>query len=422
MMRKIVISQVVPKCIASGYQTRALQLLNMADNRLLNFVGKHLYSIDDTIVDWGNSPRICYSWFKRNYYRADDDARNDYDYSNDFFINLDSLGVEHIERLAVRMQKPLCAFDRFLNERSYTNMEYLYEIIGTQLLAAMRYKEAIHYLSQVSDEFMQTTNVYPYLQKERQEDKLDFAKKMAALEQHIRKSKNPDDRAEHMLTFARELQNSIGPHWYLTRYYSGHWVCYPFYSQYQTDLYDHAIKKFEYLKHKAFETFTDAERAAKACYDWSLYKTAATKYPQTETAEYIRGNCDVLPIIKTLQIKICTKILKTLTDGDTTKNSYVILKLTNNETNHYNLFYMSVIRHNISPCRKRQLHTENTGKTTGIHNRFQIPSPGVRMLCRHVQIQSHRLSWLFNTRYPLFQKIHPPHKRLYSQGDTCPER
>ena len=51
MMRKIVISQVVPKCIASGYQTRALQLLNMADNRLLNFVGKHLYSIDDTIVD-----------------------------------------------------------------------------------------------------------------------------------------------------------------------------------------------------------------------------------------------------------------------------------------------------------------------------------------------------------------------------------
>ena len=66
----LVISQVVPKCIASGYQTRALQLLNMADNRLLNFVGKHLYSIDDTIVDWGNSPRICYSWFKRNYYRA----------------------------------------------------------------------------------------------------------------------------------------------------------------------------------------------------------------------------------------------------------------------------------------------------------------------------------------------------------------
>ena len=154
---------------------------------------------------------------------------------------------------------------------------------------------------------------------------------------------------------------------------------------------------------------------------------ASTKRQQRNTPKRRQPNISggivtYLPIIKTLQIKICTKILKTLTDGDTTKNSYVILKLTNNETNHYNLFYMSVIRHNISPCRKRQLHTENTGKTTGIHNRFQIPSPGVRMLCRHVQIQSHRLSWLFNTRYPLFQKIHPPHKRLYSQGDTCPER
>ena len=51
---------------------------------------------------------------------------------------------------------------------------------------------------------------------------------------------------------------------------------------------------------------------------------------------------------------------------------------------------------------------------------FRYLPPGFE--CFAVQIQSHRLSWLFNTRYPLFQKIHPPHKRLYSQGDTCPER
>lgn len=57
--------------------------------------------------------------------------------------------MQHIERLVVRMQKPLCDFDRFLTERSYVNMEYFYEIIGTQLLAAMRYEEAIHYLNQV---------------------------------------------------------------------------------------------------------------------------------------------------------------------------------------------------------------------------------------------------------------------------------
>ena len=292
MMRKIVISQIVPKCIASGYKTRALQLLNMADNRLLNLVGKVYDYSTDSIMKWGNSQRICRSY--RSSWRLDYLPYNDYDYGNDFFINLDSLGVQHIERLVTRMQKPLCDFDRFLNERGYVNMEYLYEIIGTQLLAATRYKDAIHYLSQVSDEFIQTTNVSLYYKTEPKDYKLNFAKKMVALELNIQNSKNPDDRAEFMLAYAKELQNSIGSHWYLTRYYSGHWRKHPFYSQYQTDLYDNAVKKFEYMKQKAFKTFTDAERAAKACYAWSLYRTAATKYPRTKTAEYIRGHCDEL--------------------------------------------------------------------------------------------------------------------------------
>lgn len=296
MMRKIVISQVVPKCMASNYKVRALQLLNMADNRVFNLVEKvyDYYSDPDSI--WVQRI-ICRSWTRRSHPQYINNLYNFYnlyDYKNDFFINLDSIGVQHIERLVTRMQNPLCDFDRFLNERSYVNMEYFYEIIGTQLLAAMRYKEAIHYLSQVSDEFMQTTNVYPYYKPEPKDYKLNFAKKMYALEQKIKTSKNPDDRAECMLAYAKELQNSIGPHWYLTRYYYGYWICYPFYSQYQTDLYDNVVEKFEYMKQKAFKTFTDAERAAKACYDWSLYKTAVTKYPQTKTAEYIRGHCDIL--------------------------------------------------------------------------------------------------------------------------------
>ena len=290
MMRKIVISQVVPKCIASGYQTRALQLLNMADNRVLDLVGK-FWSYPATIVDWGNSRRIYCSESKA-LFRPGVGGINDYDYSNDFFINLDSLGVQHIERLVVRMQNPLCYFDRFLNERSYVNMEYFYEIIGTQLLAAMRYKEAIHYLSQVSDEFMQTTNVYPYYKPEPKDYKLNFAKKMYALEQKIKTSKNPNDRAECMLTYAKELQNSIGPRWYLTRYYDGCWVNYPFYSQYQTDLYDNAVEKFEYMKQKAFKTFTDTERAAKTC--WRLFSRVARENPPAKTMEYIREHCDVL--------------------------------------------------------------------------------------------------------------------------------
>lgn len=149
------------KCIASDYQTRALQLLNMADNRLFNLVGNTYDGQTDSIWDWKTYRGRNYDWrSKTKNDKYFEKLYNAYDYCNDFFINLDSLGVQHIERLVIRMQKPLCDFDRFLNERSYVNMEYLYEIIGTQLLAAMRYKDAIHYLSQVSDEFMQATNVY----------------------------------------------------------------------------------------------------------------------------------------------------------------------------------------------------------------------------------------------------------------------
>ena len=47
MMRKIVIAQVVPLCISSGYKTRALQLLNYADNRIFNLVNVlHLGHVD----------------------------------------------------------------------------------------------------------------------------------------------------------------------------------------------------------------------------------------------------------------------------------------------------------------------------------------------------------------------------------------
>ena len=82
MMRKILLSQVVPKCIASGYQVRALQLLNMADNRLLNLVGKVYDYSTDSIMEWGNFQRICCSY--RSRWRLDYLPYNDYDYGNDF--------------------------------------------------------------------------------------------------------------------------------------------------------------------------------------------------------------------------------------------------------------------------------------------------------------------------------------------------
>lgn len=67
-------------------------------------------------------------------------------------------------------------------------MNYLNEIIGTQLIAGMRYKEAMHYLALVSDKFIRTRNVYRTMEydafssdirmnRKGKSYKLDFAKK-----------------------------------------------------------------------------------------------------------------------------------------------------------------------------------------------------------------------------------------------------
>ena len=291
MMRKIVIAQVVPLCISSGYKTRALQFLNYADNRIFNLVGvSRSWHSGDDCIDIQD-------------YRMRKDEYNRYDYQNDFFMNLDSMGVKYVKRLAYRMKRPMCKLDHFLNERSYSDLQYLYEIIGTQLIASMQYDEAIDYFRLVSDSFAESRNTYSEMKynpfgKFKEKTvwhncyKLRFAQAMHSLEKKIEKETNLNDKADYLLMYVRGLQNSVGECWALTSYYQGYWYCFPFYSSYQKKLRAHIIQKAEALKEKAFGLYTDSERAAQAYYDWSLFKTAATRYPDTQVAKFIRGHCD----------------------------------------------------------------------------------------------------------------------------------
>ena len=201
------------------------------------------------------------------------------------------------------MENPLCSLDRFLNERSYTDRQYLCEIIGTKLIASMQYGKAVEYLQSVSDDFVESRNVYSSLERDpfgKSLDrnvpgiryKLNFAKNMYALEQQIQLADNPNDKAERMLTYALGLRNSVKQCWSLTSYA---------YSHYDSPaIQQELLKKANQIKEKAIQLFTDKERAAKACYDWNLFKTAATKYPDTKAAAYIRRHCDQLVDYKDL--------------------------------------------------------------------------------------------------------------------------
>lgn len=76
MMRRILLAEVCPRMIKSGKTTRALQLANMADNRLLNLVNRH------EIYDWSEDKVVHY--YTMSSYRYSTNF-NSHDYSNHFF-------------------------------------------------------------------------------------------------------------------------------------------------------------------------------------------------------------------------------------------------------------------------------------------------------------------------------------------------
>lgn len=294
MMRKVVLGQVVPLCVKSRYKVRALQYANMGENHLFCLLGGDRLARVQSMVygmDAGDAP----------------ETQNFFDYENDYFLNLDSLGVRTVERLIYRMRHPECPTDSFLAKYGYTDMLYLYDIAGTQMIASMRYREAEKYLSKVPAGFQATRNYSPswstrdpFDPKRRKRQKRDllyklhFAQRMAALEDKMRGAKNPNDRAEATLKYVAGLENSVTRCWPLTSYYYGYWDFYPMYSRNYTRRVDNIVGRSRSLKREAFKMFTDKERAARACCEFSLYKTAARLYPDTESGKLVRGKCDVL--------------------------------------------------------------------------------------------------------------------------------
>ena len=58
------------------------------------------------------------------------------------------------------VRKPVSELDRYLNTRGYIGSDYLNDIVGTQCLRNMRYKEAVEYLGAVSKAYQKHLNVY----------------------------------------------------------------------------------------------------------------------------------------------------------------------------------------------------------------------------------------------------------------------
>lgn len=305
MLRRIVLAEVCPRMLKAGKTTRALQLANMADNRLFNLVDRReLYGWIETKDGYEYSVENSYALKQYRY----SENFNSIDYSNHFFEMVDSLGANSAKRYLQNVMNPTSEYDRYLNARGYTGKDYLNDIVGTQYIREMRYGEAVKYLANVSEAYNRHhLNVImqydPFcVAREFVESDFDtryeFAREMYSLEQAIKSEKDPNIKAQKMLKYSIGLRNSFDRCWPLTQYYRGfsYWGCVTGEKRdWENDKYTTAAKqKAQQYAKLACQTATDKEVAANIHYELCNFKTVAEKYPNTEKGTLVRGKCDKL--------------------------------------------------------------------------------------------------------------------------------
>ena len=219
---------------------------------------------------------------------------------------IDSLGVDVAVKYVSCVDNPRTEFDRFLNSRGYTGSDYLNDILGTQYLRNMCYAKALDCFGAISNAYKNHHNLCleydPFCAERKRiglkaDFKYDFAREMHSLEQGIAQVADPNRKGQLMVKMAIGIKNSFDFCWPLTQFYCGT----TYYSQvcekrdWTTDgLTVAAGCRVDQLLKTAFGLFTDDEVAAEMHYLLYNFRTVATKFPDTEMGELVRGACDNL--------------------------------------------------------------------------------------------------------------------------------
>ena len=303
MMRKIVLSSIVPKLLKNHRDTSAIRFANMADNRLLNLVGKsRVWYLDKDSREWVEEDLSLGQLRTGNLF-------NEHDYSNALFELIDTLDVIHLERYVASLGKAGSKTDAFLDERGYTDKAFFQEVIGTKHIREMRYKDAVKWLSMLPKGFQTRLNTYkhgymdldPFAQskqnlKDKSEYKLTFARKMADLESAIAKEKNASERARKTVQYATGMRNSVSMCWGMSFYRKSvadtdtEYFGPTYFSRKQ----DAVFSKSEKLFQQAIRNCPDRETAASILYELGNMKTVTECYPETKSAVIVKGECDKL--------------------------------------------------------------------------------------------------------------------------------
>lgn len=310
--RKVLLGEVCPRIEKAGNITLALQLANYASNRILQlapWIEAEHYGWNDKIDS--KSYTII---MPINEYRKKWTDFNWLDFHNQFFEWINGVSADEAAKYAKKIIKPETELDKFLNARSYVDNDYIFEIVGTLFLREMNYDKAVEWLSKVSKDYQNRTNIakegyfkldpfqYQFDKKKYISDsndyKLRFAQEMLALERMMNYDTESNRKANAKIRYAIGLRNSFGNCWYLTTYgynmgWSGKWHTSSDRESFNDNPYaQRAYKKIDALMEEAIAGFTDPEQAAQAQLEMMNYATLVERYPSTMAARQICGRCD----------------------------------------------------------------------------------------------------------------------------------
>lgn len=268
---------------------------------------------------------------------------NRHDYGSLSFQMMQSLSSSQLAVVFSKI-KASTPLNGFLHRLAPVDCDYFNELIGTLALREENYAKAVHYLSQVSDDYSNSLNInidgylacdpfilsgihstgfslsyngsdwlpvhhYATAPSPNSSAKLDFARRMLELERLKNNSSTPDIRGLARLMYAVGRMNSFETCWALTQYWRGYvgqfvpslqyWED-TFYERNYDFLYEYEFPDDEKLTTIIFKNETDAalamlttdEARAKAQYLLGNLRTVKSRYPDSSTAFQLRTSCD----------------------------------------------------------------------------------------------------------------------------------
>lgn len=317
--RKVLLGVVSPKMKQVGNQTLALQLANYASNRIYQLAPMYEayhYGYDDPKDKESYTVILPFDEYRKNW-----PGHNYFDYQSQFFESIYSSKANDAALYAQRITQPKTELDKFLNERSYVDTDYIYDIVGTLYMREMNYEKASEWLAKVSADYQGRTNIskegyfkldpfhYQFDKKyyinDSSDYKLRFAQEMARLDKMISSDAEPNRKAEAKIRYAIGLRNSFGKCWYLTTYgynmgytTDEDWRNWRWHTSSDREGFKYnpyaqrAYKKVDSMMSEAIAEFTDPEKAAQAQLEMMNYVTLLRRYPNSKAAAQIRSRCD----------------------------------------------------------------------------------------------------------------------------------